>query len=100
DWVRQALAQVELPGDEIENASAIIMRLDEALGEVDLPTLVDAVTSEGGQDGPQSMIGNLAPINLIPGGQKGACCPILLALAVGRSKRAPTGWASVMRRMR
>jgi hypothetical protein len=51
--------------------------------------MIRAVTSNGGQSGPDSMLGNTAPINLIPGKPGGLCCP-------GKK----TGFPQIMRDLR
>jgi hypothetical protein len=77
---------LSLPDPEHENIVGILRRVAQALSEMDYSTFVEAVLSEGGQDGPDSMIGNTEPINLIPSENKGSCCATLLALSTRRHR--------------
>src|SRR5262249_24863747 len=100
DQVRHILEDGEVPAPDVANASRILRRLQEALAEVEFGTLVDAIASEGGQEGPQSMIGNVAPINIIPGAKKGKCRSLLLAFALGRCRRGILGLPTVMTKVK
>jgi hypothetical protein len=62
--------------------------------------MIRAVTSNGGQSGPDSMLGNTAPINLIPGKPGGLCCPIVVAMASGSFRGKKTGFPQIMRDLR
>ena len=91
---------IEIDSDEYQNAGSIIRRLSEAIAEQGYDDMIRAVTSNGGQSGPNSMLGNTAPINLIPGRPGGVCCPIVVAMASGSSLRGKTGFPRVMRDLR
>lgn len=92
--------QIDIEPVERENARSIIQRVSEVVAEMGYDELIRAVTSYGGQSGPNSMLGNTAPVNLIPGEGRGQCCPIVVAMASGSNRAKKLGFPQVMRELR
>ena len=92
-----------LPGgfDDHNNVESIIDRVTRAILELGYDDFADAVTAHGGQSGSRSLIGNNAPINLIPSESDGICCSTVVAVARGgRDTKRGNGIRQVMRSLR
>jgi hypothetical protein len=84
-----------------QNLKSILHRVTETIQNVGYDDFVDVVTDRG-QDGPQSMLGNTSPINLIPSTEKqsGCCREITIMVAKNAGTRGRKNFGSVLRELR
>lgn len=80
--------------------SSIIERISNALQQIgNYNELVDQIVWGDGSSGPNSLVGSLGRVNIIPSDDKdGECCEILLAFARGR--KGKNGLSTIMRQVR
>lgn len=87
--------------DDYDNLEAIVDRVTQAIAELGYDDFADAVAARGVQSGGRSVLGNTAPINLIPSESGGVCCSTVLAVARGsRDNKRGNGIRQVMRSLR
>jgi hypothetical protein len=72
-----------MPDDILQQAKEILGRIEEAIGQVGYGQFCESITEDGGQYGPDSMVGSRGPINIIPGDKAGCCCDLVLAVSKG-----------------
>ena len=85
----------------IQQVTEILIRIASTLNQIgDYGELIDQITYDGGQWGPDSFVGSRGPVNIIPAtDESGQCREVLLAFAQGR--RSPKrGLKAVMRQVR
>jgi len=91
---------IELEKEDKNNAESIIRRLSEEVAKRGYEDVIQEVVSKSGQTRSSSIVGNTAPINLIPGKPGAPCCTIVVAMASGSRKGKRMGFPQTMRNLR
>lgn len=99
DFLEIELMRDDRPDKEYRIVDRVLGRIADAIREIGYESFVDDVTSEDFLGGEDSPLGS-AEINIIPGKGHTACCPVLVAVSRGASRRSKLGFGKIMQEVK